>query len=120
MGFSESVSKGFNNITNFEGRAGRAEFWWLALAVIVGLAVIEFVVRLIFHGWFGLLIMSVIWVVGALAIIAAGVRRLHDVGQSGWIAVLWFVPCLLWIVPLIFSVQAGNPGPNPYGPPPTA
>jgi len=45
--------------------------------------------------------------------IAAGIRRMHDTGRTGW----WL---LVPIANLIFAVTDGQPGPNQYGPSPKA
>ncbi len=50
------------------------------------------------------------------------VRRLHDLGYSGWFIVLVFVPCLgsiIGIVILVFMVVEGQSQINNYGPVPT-
>jgi uncharacterized membrane protein YhaH (DUF805 family) len=118
MDFQTAVRKGIDNIGNFEGRSGRAEFWWFVLAVWVAEVVILMLINLIFRGGFiGNMLWFIVWVIAFLAILSAGIRRLHDVNQSGWLAILWVIPCL-FIVPLIFAVQPGNPADNQYGPPP--
>ena len=119
MGFGDAVQKGSANIGNFEGRSGRAEFWWCVLAVWIVEVVLLTLVNLIFgNGFFGNFLFFVIWVVGFLAYLSVGIRRLHDVGQSGWMIILAFLGCLV-IIPIIFWVQTGNDGPNQFGPPPT-
>ena len=49
--------------------------------------------------------------------LAAGTRRLHDTGKSGWFLLLALIPILGWIAVIVFLAQAGNPGPNQYGNP---
>ncbi len=49
--------------------------------------------------------------------IAVAIRRLHDVGKSGWWLLLGFVP-LVGLVLLYFMVQDSQPGGNEYGPNP--
>ena len=54
--------------------------------------------------------------------LAVTVRRLHDLGYSGWFIVLVFVPCLgsiIGIVILVFMVVEGQSQINNYGPVPT-
>jgi uncharacterized membrane protein YhaH (DUF805 family) len=116
MGFSEAVQKGLANVGNFEGRSSRAEFWWFVLAVWVIEFVLVLITNAIFRGFLGNLIVFVVWIVAFLAILSVAIRRLHDVGQSGWMAILWFIPCI-FLIPLYFAVQPSQ-GPNQYGPPP--
>jgi uncharacterized membrane protein YhaH (DUF805 family) len=120
MDFQTAVKKGMDNIGNFSGRAGRAEFWWFVLAVWVVEVVLLFLTQLILgSGFVGNLVWFIIWVVAFLAYLSVGVRRLHDVGQSTWMIIFAFLGCLI-IIPIIFWVQPGTPGENQYGPAPTA
>jgi len=116
MGFGEAVQKGMSNIGNFEGRASRPEFWWFVLAVWVIELVVVMLTNAVFKGFFGSLILFVVWIVAFLAILSVAIRRLHDVGQSGWMAILWFIPCV-FLIPLYFAIQPSQ-GPNQFGPPP--
>ena len=81
--FGEAISRGFRNYVKFNGRATRAEYWWFFLFVqLVSLAsVVPFV------GW-------IISLFGSLALITPhiciSVRRLHDIGKSGWWLLLWY------------------------------
>jgi uncharacterized membrane protein YhaH (DUF805 family) len=118
MDFQSAVKKGMENIGNLNGRAGRAEFWWFALAVWVAEFIIIMLVSFIFRGGFGSFLEFVIWVVAFVAIFSAAVRRLHDVNQPTWMAILWVIPCV-FLIPLFFSVQPSTPGDNPYGPQPS-
>lgn len=43
------------------------------------------------------------------------VRRLHDAGSSGWLAVLCFVPAIGGIAFLIFGLLPSQVGENPWG-----
>jgi uncharacterized membrane protein YhaH (DUF805 family) len=50
--------------------------------------------------------------------IAVLVRRLHDVGKSGWVALFGIVPIIGGIAMLVYACTEGTSGPNPYGPDP--
>ena len=52
--------------------------------------------------------------------LAVTVRRLHDVGQSGWFLLLALVPYIGNLIIFVFSVIEGNKGTNKYGPDPKA
>jgi uncharacterized membrane protein YhaH (DUF805 family) len=52
--------------------------------------------------------------------LAVWVRRLHDVGRSGWWWLLILIPLIGWIVLFVWSVQRGDVGPNEFGPDPIA
>lgn len=117
MGFTDAIKYNLNNITNFEGRAGRPEFWWWVLAVWL----FEIIVGLVLGrgNGFLLFVAYVIYLILWLATIAVGCRRLHDTGKSGWLQLLALIPCVGVIILIIFWAQSGNPGDNAYGPPPT-
>ncbi len=50
--------------------------------------------------------------------IAITVRRLHDIGKSGWWYFIGFIPLIGWLVMIYFLVQKSQPGDNQYGPHP--
>ena len=47
--------------------------------------------------------------------LAVGVRRLHNVGKSGWMMLIALIPLIgsSWL--LVLFVSDGNPGENEYG-----
>ena len=100
-----------DNYANFEGRARRSEFWYFALCnFIVG---IIFGVLMSVAGFF----MYIYYIYAAAVLvpsIAVSVRRLHDVGKSGWFYLLAFVP-LANIYLLVLFCTEGNRGPNAFG-----
>ena len=50
--------------------------------------------------------------------IALAVRRLHDIGKSGWWYLIVFIPIIGILVLLYFFVLDSQPGSNQYGPNP--
>lgn len=52
--------------------------------------------------------------------LSLGVRRLHDLDKSGWMILIGIIPLLGWFYLLAIFTMAGTPGPNRYGPDPTA
>jgi len=47
--------------------------------------------------------------------LAVGVRRLHDVGKSGWMMFIALIPLVGAIWLLVLMVIDSNPGENQYG-----
>lgn len=92
------------NYTNFEGRARRREYWGFAL-VNFGIGVVIGIID-------GLLKTQYLGLVFNLAVllpsIAVGVRRMHDVGKSGWFLLIPFYNLYLAVTP-------GDTGSNEYG-----
>lgn len=100
------------NYANFSGRARRAELWWFVLANLI-----LFVVLAILRSLSDLF--NVVYLLFALAMvipsIALATRRLHDIGKSGWLLLLAFVPIIGNIVLLVFYLTDSNRGSNKYG-----
>ncbi len=49
--------------------------------------------------------------------VGATVNRFHDMGYSGWMVLLGFLPILSFVVLVWVGTQAGQVGPNDWGPP---
>lgn len=50
--------------------------------------------------------------------VGVGVRRLHDIGRSGWWVLIAVVPVIGALVLLFFAIQGSQPGTNKWGPDP--
>ncbi|MBR1920978.1 MAG: DUF805 domain-containing protein [Kiritimatiellae bacterium] len=102
----------------FCGRARRKEFWmfvlfnWIA-GFVVG-AVGTALASATGVAAFGLL--SIIYVLGVfLPGLGVAIRRLHDIGKSGWWWLIAFIPLVGPIVLLVFACLDSQPGENAYG-----
>ena len=100
----------------FSGRARRKEYWMFVLFNIIIAFALGFVTG--FMGaalGIGTALSSTTNIIYNLAVlipsIAVGVRRMHDLGRSGW----WI---LFPVVNLIFLCFDSQPGENEYGPNP--
>ena len=129
MGFMDALTTVFRNkYATFSGRASRSEYWWSYL----GIAVISMVLQIIgIVG--GLALGSVNEGLGALFGLAAfagllallipslsvNVRRLHDTGKSGWMLLILLIPCIGFILWLVWMIEDGHAHANAYGPVPT-
>jgi len=95
------------NYANFNGRARRAEYWWFFLANVIVSIILGIVDSVL-----GIAIIGTIYSLAVLIpSIAVAVRRVHDVGKSGW-----FI--LIPIYNLILVCTEGDKGQNEYGPDP--
>jgi len=114
-----------DNYANFSGRASRVEYWMFVLINAVILAVLTIVENVAgltsepadeFSRSTGYLssIYALIVFIPNWAVI---VRRLHDVGKSGWLLLIGLT--CIGVIPLfIWSIASGNDGDNQYGPSP--
>ena len=115
--------KVLQNYANFNGRARRKEYWFFVL-----FNVIFAVVAMILDNVLGIaseeLGYGPIYVLYALAElvpgIAVSVRRMHDIGKSGWYFLLGLIPCVGGIILLVFDLTPGDAYANEYGPDPKA
>lgn len=128
MGFMEALTTVFRNkYATFSGRASRSEYWWgyLGLAVTSAVLQIFWVVGTIALLDFGQIaaLPSLIALVAALGLIipsiAVNVRRLHDTGKSGWMLLIILIPCIGFILWIVWMVEDGQAHDNAYGPVPT-
>ena len=128
MGFMEALTTVFRNkYATFSGRASRSEYWWgyLGLAVTSTVLQIFWVVGTIALLDFGQIaaLPSLIALVAALGLIipsiAVNVRRLHDTGKSGWMLLIILIPCIGFILWIVWMVEDGQAHDNAYGPVPT-
>ena len=122
MSFQEAVQTVFSKYATFEGRARRSEYWFFMLFVCCVNVVIN--ILSVFLGGNDMLsmVLSGISVVFSLGIlvpqIAVAVRRLHDIGKSGWFYLIGLIPFIGWIFMLVWFCTDSQPGDNQYGPNP--
>jgi uncharacterized membrane protein YhaH (DUF805 family) len=115
--------KALRHYADFSGRARRKEYWMFALFNLIFLFMWAFLIALFAGGnydeetlplvfqlsWFGLL---------GLPGLAVAVRRLHDLGKSGWMMLIGLIPFVGGIWLLILLATDGQTGGNRFGPDP--
>ena len=144
MELREAVKSGLDNLTNFEGRATRSEFWWYWAAIAVPAIILSLILSSFLPPFVG----ALIGLAATGLAFSAAVRRLHDSGRPG----MWMVPFVVvtslltlvafialfsgaWVLALLasyvgaviqivvglvvlyFLVQPSDTGSNRYGPP---
>ena len=121
MNFIQSINTCMRKYVTFSGRATRSEFWWFFLfTILVNLAATSqassFVPILLdgqdmtenessyfLNNFFFLYLSTITSLILLLPSLAVAVRRLHDVGRSGWwiliaFSVIGIIPLLIWYV----------------------
>ncbi|QXW25125.1 DUF805 domain-containing protein [Acinetobacter johnsonii] len=106
--------KCIKNYVNLQGRARRQEYWFFILFFMLGA-----IAAMILDYLFGTeILFYALYILGmALPQLGVTVRRLHDIGKSGW----WYLICLIPIVGIIlliiWLVKEGDAHSNLYGQP---
>ncbi len=100
----------------FTGRARRAEYWYFTLFSIIVSIVLSIISEII--GDSKNIIGSLYSLAVLLPGIAVGIRRLHDIGKSGWWMLINFIPIAGWIWFIVLACKESTPGDNKYGPNP--
>ncbi len=90
---------------DFSGRASRAEYWVFLLVNIVAVFVLGMI-----HSVLMMLYMLAV----TIPMLAVAVRRLHDIGKSGWMFLLSFIPFVNFVV-IFWLFSEGQAGSNEFG-----
>ncbi|MDG9926081.1 MULTISPECIES: DUF805 domain-containing protein [unclassified Pseudomonas] len=103
-----------------DGRIGRVRYlgWSMALMLLgllaYGIAMGAMAISPVLGG-----ILMIPVLIGAVVVsVMIGVQRLHDIGWSGWLWLLNFVPLVGSVFAILMLVIPGTQGANRYGPPP--
>ena len=89
-----------------DGVSTRPQFWWPWLIHVLISMAISILAQVawsgfgIFSGIFGLVIL--------IPSFCVAVRRLHDMGKSGWWLLLLLIPLVGWIILIIFLATPTN------------
>jgi uncharacterized membrane protein YhaH (DUF805 family) len=110
-----------NHYADFSGRSRRREYWYFVLFNLIFLLTAIFIDAA--FGWdfersgkivFGPYYMTYTALV-ALPGLAAAVRRLHDIGKSGWWILITLIPLvgIIWLI--VLFCNDSDPNKNAYG-----
>lgn len=104
VSFGKALGLFFQRYVDFSGRSRRKEYWfmvlWNMIFAIIPIVNIFWWIATIIPGW------------------ALCVRRLHDIGKSGWFMLLILIPIVGPIVLLIWYCTDSMPASNNWGPSP--
>ena len=125
MKMMDAVKHVFSNYAVFSGRARRSEYWYFVLFSMIVSAVLSRIGKEVPMEVAGQVVMvtqskllSIYNLVVFIPTLAVVVRRLHDVGKSGWNYFWFFLPIIGWIMMLVWLCREGEHGPNRFGPDP--
>ncbi|RQR49382.1 DUF805 domain-containing protein [Burkholderia sp. Bp9002] len=124
MNFTDAIQSVFNQYARFDGRARRAEYWYFALLTFFVSIACQLVTMVDGNATTIALLLSIVAALISLALIVPSisvtVRRLHDIGRSGWFLLIALIPIVGSIILLVWMCSRGNDGPNRFGPDPLA
>tara|TARA_Y100000992_G_scaffold231547_1_gene162652 strand:+ start:382 stop:762 length:381 start_codon:yes stop_codon:yes gene_type:complete len=117
MNFKIATKKyAVDNIFDFRGRASRWEYWGGSLLF----SFISFFTDIIVETTTSLttlLLIIIFYIWGIIAGLTCSIRRLHDVGKSGW-TLLWTLTIIGIFYLLYLDVQPSQQNKNLWGDPP--
>jgi uncharacterized membrane protein YhaH (DUF805 family) len=122
--FTDTVRVCLRNFAVFRGRASRSEYWFWQLFIALVAFAVAFVVMFgaailsdgsedAYYAALGLIVLLLLPLI--IPTIAVSVRRLHDVGLTGWLFLVNLVPWVGAVAAFVFSVLPGQPHANKYG-----
>lgn len=117
LSFFDAILLGFKKIFFYKGRARRKEYWALWFAALLIIAIITFLLFTLKHkidqeplifNFIGIIehkitaektIHLIISITAIILLGSVSIRRLHDIGDSGWIYLIYAIPAL--IIPFV-------------------
>lgn len=110
--------KCWKQYADFSGRARRKEYWIFSLInyIIIFFLYILQIVMIESTLW---LIFPIIFFLYAVAVflpgLAVNIRRLHDIGKSGWWYLIYLIPIIGTIWLTVLMCLDSEPGENQWG-----
>ena len=121
MTFTGAIATCFRKYADFNGRARRSEYWKFMLFTTI----IEALSGVIFSTIIPLtveigdaeisLAYIAVYLIFILPKLAVSVRRLHDIGKSGWFYLISLIPVVGPIIFFIWCVKDSEARTNKYG-----
>ena len=112
--FVAAYKDALSKYAQFSGRLSVGGYWRFVAVNIVAVVLLAILSQIAS----ALIFLVVIYYLALLIpSLAAAVRRLHDTGKSGWFILITLIPFVGGIILLVWTIQAGNPAANEYGPP---
>lgn len=106
--------KVINQYFDFSGRARRKEYWFFTLfniLIICLLFVLDFIFKTFYFSTFSYIYTILVFIPS----IAVLLRRLHDIGKTGWYFLILFIPLIGLVWMLVLLSTESEPGTNKWG-----
>ena len=87
----DALKDGFNRFADFSGVSSRSQYWYF----ILGTTIATVIAQVAFGDFAG----NLVSIITLLPTIAVAVRRMHDVGKSGWFILVPIYNIVLLVKP---------------------
>jgi uncharacterized membrane protein YhaH (DUF805 family) len=111
----------FKKYAKFSGRSTRPEYWYFNLfSVLMQIFLSALIILTAQMSQELSLVVNIIYLLFSLSIfipsIAVGFRRMHDIGESGWMLFINLIPLFGFIWYIVLLCTKSDEGANKYGP----
>jgi uncharacterized membrane protein YhaH (DUF805 family) len=117
MDFGQSITTCLSKYFITQGRASRSEYWWFSLFASIVSHLLEFATKGIIEDPQTTNFGTAFFLISQFAIVipsfTVAVRRLHDIGKSGW-NLLWVFTGIGIFVLIYWNCQPGDAAINKY------
>lgn len=133
MKFTEAIKTCYSKSFTCSGRASRSEYWYfglfLYLVLLLFYAIVAFLIFITRDQYgrpndylvaIGKILFLMFFLMSLPAIFCCHIRRLHDIGKSGWYYLWVLIPYVGGLIFLYWAVEKGEEKDNEYGPNPLA
>lgn len=105
-----------SKFADFSGRARRREYWTFALVNCL-IAMLLLILGLAFgeDSPASNILVTIFYLIMLVPNLSVSVRRLHDIGKSGWYMFLGLIPLIGGLILLVWALMDSEPGENQYG-----
>jgi uncharacterized membrane protein YhaH (DUF805 family) len=110
-------------LLSMEGRYNRTKYFWIGLAISIGVSVAAGVIQLAVEAASGdpniaAVLGTSMYILGAVIAAFPVIKRLHDLARPSSHYWLLLIPFYNLYLALVLLFKKGTPGPNQYGPDP--
>ena len=102
----------FKKYAVFNGRSRRAEYWYFALFSTIISILLEIISFFVLKNLIIVYLYDLAVLIPGLAV---SIRRVHDIGKSGWFILINLIPIVGFIIWIVYMATDSQPGENKYG-----
>ena len=115
--FFDAIKKAINNFKDYHSRSRRSEFWFWVLGVFFISILANIIIFILFkiQKVIGLIVLILFLLCIFIISLPLAIRRLHDMGKSGWFILLGLLPIIGQIVLIYFYCQDSQKETNQWG-----